>query len=61
MRFLIALPIIFVAYALYEALKYVKSKFWIKVVKLILIIAIIYFLIEYINYKEIDFTKFFKF
>lgn len=60
MRFLIALPIIFVTYALYQALKYVKSKFWIKVVRLILIIAIIYFLIEYINYKEIDFTKFFK-
>lgn len=61
MRFLIALPVIFIAYALYQVLTYVKSKFWIKVVRLILIIAIIYFLIEYINYKEIDFTKFFKF
>lgn len=61
MRFLIALPIIFVAIALYQVLTYVKSKFWLKVVKIILIIAIIYFFIEYITYKEFDFTKFFKF
>ena len=61
MRFLIALPIIFASYALIQVLTFVKSKFWIKIVKIIFTLAIIYFLIEYINYKEIDFTKFFKF
>lgn len=61
MRFLIALPIIFVTIALYLVLTYVKSKFWLKVVKIILILAIIYLLIEYIIYIDFDFKNSFIF
>ena len=61
MKFLVALPIIFVGIALYQVLTYVKSKFWLKIIKIILALAIIYMVIEYIVYIDFDLKNSFIF
>lgn len=54
MKFLIALPVIFIAIILLQVGNFTKTKFLIKISKLILIIAIIFLVIEYLIY--IDFN-----
>lgn len=54
MKFLIALPVIFVAIILLQVGNFTKTKFLIKISKLILVIAIIFLIVEYLIY--IDFN-----
>ena len=54
MKFLIALPVIFIAIILLQVGNFTKTKFLVKISKLILIIAIIFLIIEYLIY--IDFN-----
>ena len=54
MKFLIALPVIFVAIILLQVGNFTKSKFLSKISKLILVIAIIFLIVEYLIY--IDFN-----
>ena len=57
MKFLIALPIIFVFIAILEVGNFTKSKLLIKISKIILIIATIFFVIGYLKYINFDISN----
>lgn len=57
MKFLIALPVIFIAIILIQVGNFTKTKFLTKISKLILIIAVIFLIVEYLIYIDFDISN----
>lgn len=57
MKFLIALPVIFIAIILIQVGNFTKTKFLSKISKLILIIAVIFLIVEYLIYIDFDISN----
>ena len=57
MKFLIALPVIFIAIILIQVGNFAKMKFLSKISKIILTIAIIFLVIEYLIYIDFDISN----